>query len=393
MAIWKLTDAKCKSAKAAEKPYKLSDGEGLYLYVSPSGGKRWRVAYRANDKAQTYCMGPFERITLKDARQRLEVFRTSLFNGEQVKRKVKIFIKSKTFEEVSTEYWATRQDCTAKYLQKVQRCFENHVYPAFGNTPINQIEKSDVLDALLAIDAKGKTSQVLHSKLYCSQVFDYANAIGYVSSNPCKLIKSSAIFVKKLTVSRAAINEDEVPEFLAKLDKYSLTIAAQACRFLALTALRTSEMRLLKWEHIKGDVAIIPAENMKMKKEHMVPLSFQALEILNNMKMQELNSEYVFANLSQLDAPVNTNIVMHLINKMGYQGKMTGHGWRSVFSTWANNRLIDSKVVETQLAHLVGNATSRAYNRAMYLPQRKQLLDDWANCLMPPAEVAQPLAA
>ena len=106
------------------------------------------------------------------------------------------------------------------------------------------------------------------------------------------------------------------------------------------------------------------------------------------MKAQELGSEYVFANLGQLDAPVHTNFVLSLINKIGYQGRMTGHGWRSVFSTWANNRLYDSKVVETQLAHLIGNETSRAYNRAMYLPQRKQLLDDWANWLMPQAAQA-----
>ena len=388
MAVWKLTDAKCKSAKPSSSIYKLFDGEGLYLAVTPSGGKHWRVAYRANGKPQTYCMGPFERIPLKDARQRLDAFRANLFAGEVVKVKAKSLVAAKTFEEVSNEYWLTRQDCTPKYLNTVQRCLEMHIYPYFGNVPISQVGKAEVLNALMILDKAGKVAQVGLTKVYCSQIFDYAQSFDLIGTNPCKLIKSSTVFTKKATVGRAAIDEDEVPAFLAKLDEQSLTIAAQACRFLALTALRTQEIRLLKWEHIKGNVAIIPAENMKMKKEHLVPLSHQALQILDNLQAQELGSDYVFANLSQLDAPVNTNFVLYLINKMGYGGRMTGHGWRSVFSTWANNRLYDSKVVETQLAHLIGNETSRAYNRAMYLPQRKQLLDDWANWLMPQAAQA-----
>ena len=393
MAVWKLTDAKCKSAKAGNALYKLFDGEGLYLAVTPSGGKHWRVAYRANGKPQTYCMGPWERIPLKDARLKLNEFRANLFAGQVVKVKVKLLVKAKTFEEVSKEYWLTRQDCTPKYLNTVQRCLEMHIYPHFGNDPINQVGKAEVLNALMILDKAGKVAQVGLAKVYCSQIFDYAQSFDLIGINPCKLIKSSTVFTKKATVGRAAIDEDEVPAFLAKLDEQSLTIAAQACRFLALTALRTVEMRLLKWEHIKDDVIIIPAKNMKMKKDHMVPLSPQVIKILNNMKAQDLGSEYVFANLGQLDAPVHTNFVLSLINKIGYQGRMTGHGWRSVFSTWANNRLYDSKVVETQLAHLIGNETSRAYNRAMYLPQRKQLLDDWANWLMPqPAQAGLRLA-
>jgi len=388
MAVWKLTDAKCKSAKPSSSIYKLFDGEGLYLAVTPSGGKHWRVAYRANGKPQTYCMGPWERIPLKDARQKLDEFRANLFAGQVVKVKAKSLVKAKTFQEVSEEYWATRQDCKPKYLNTVQRCLEMHIYPHFGNDPISQVGKAEVLNALMILDKAGYVAQVGLAKVYCSQIFDYAQSFDLISNNPCKLIKSSTVFTKKLTVGRAAIEEDEVPAFMAKLDEQSLTIAAQACRFLALTALRTVEMRLLKWEHIKDDVIIIPAKNMKMKKDHMVPLSPQVIKILDNMKAQELGSEYVFANLSQLDAPVDANIVMRLINKIGYKGTMTGHGWRSVFSTWANNRLYDSKVVETQLAHLIGNETSRAYNRAMYLPQRKQLLNDWANWLMPQAAQA-----
>ena len=388
MAVWKLTDAKCKSAKAGNALYKLFDGEGLYLAVTPSGGKHWRVAYRVNGKPQTYCMGPWERIPLKDARQRLDTFRANLFAGQVVKVKAKSLVKSKTFEEVSKEYWATRQDCKPNYLKNVENCLKNHIYPIFGNDSINQIEKSHVLNALLELDKKGKSGMRVLAKIYCSQVFDFSDAIGYSKGNPCTEIKSSAVFVQKITVGRAALNEHEVAEFLAKVDEHNLSVPAQACRFLALTALRTQEMRLLKWDQIKGDVAIIPSENMKMKKEHMVPLSPQALKIIENMRMQEHGSEYVFPNLSQLDKPVYAGIVTSLLVKLGYKDKMTGHGWRAVFSTWANDRHYDSNVIETILAHKIGSATTRAYNRSMYLPQRKQLLDDWANWLMPQAAQA-----
>jgi len=393
MAVWKLTDAKCKSAKAADRPYKLFDGEGLHLVVTPAGGKHWRVAYRVDGKAQTYSMGPWERIPLKEARQRLDEFRSNLFKGQVIKTKSVPVVKAKSFQEVSELYWDGRIDVGANYIEQAKRTLNNHIYGSIGSMPINQIDEDEMMKALLAIDAKGLPSQVKFSKIYASQVFDFAYTRKWVTSNPCKLINSDKSFASKKVVSMPALKEQEVPEFMGKLDNLGLSLSAQACRFLGLTAMRTVEMRNLKWEHINADVAIIPAEFMKMGKEHMVPLSPQALKIIEDMRQQNHGSEYVFPNFKNLDKPVVHNIVLRLIDTLGYAGRMTGHGWRSIFSTWANDRQYNSDVIETALAHTIGNETSRAYNRAKYLPQRKQLLEDWANWLMPQAEVSQPVAA
>jgi integrase len=384
MSVWKLTDAKCKSAKAAKKQYKMFDGEGLYLAVTPAGGKHWRVAYRLDGKAQTHCMGPLERIPLKEARTRLEQFRASLFKGTVIRTAgAAPLAKVKSFKEISEMYWDARTDVGANYIEQAKRTLNNHIYGQIGAMPINQIGEDEMMSALLVINDKGIPSQVKFSKIYSSQVFDFALTRKWVSMNPCKLINSDKSFSTKKTVSMAALSEQEVPEFMSKIDNLGLSLNAQACRFLALTAMRTIEMRSLKWIHINGDVAIIPAEHMKMNKEHMVPLSSQALKIIDNMKELEHGSEYVFPNYKNLDKPVVHNIVLRLIETLGYQGRMTGHGWRSIFSTWANDRQYNSDVIETALAHTIGNETSRAYNRAKYLPQRKQLLDDWANWLMP----------
>ena len=397
MAVWKLTDAKCKAAKPSSSIYKLFDGEGLYLAVTPSGGKHWRISYRVGNKAQTHCLGPLERIALKDARKQLDDFKGNLFKGEIIKKvKSTEVVRVPTFAEYADIYWDKQKHLQAKTLNARRNMLKNHVLPHIGGKSITHIDRSMILEVLKTIDAKGFCDQVKNAKMHSSNIFKTAIIEGLITVNPCDFDNRN-MFVRKNVESRASISAKEVPQFMAKLDQEDLSVAAQACRFLGLTVLRTTEMRLLEWSFVKGDILDCPAHIMKgpigKKRAHVVPLSTQALEILENMKKQKHNSKYIFPNLHQLDAPSNTNIVLNLIWKMGYKGQMTGHGWRSIFTTWANENDFLDKHIEFQMAHLDKNKTRLTYNKAQYLPQRANLVQAWANFLMPPAEESQLLRA
>lgn len=377
----KLTDAKCKSAKPSKSIWKLFDGGGLYLAVTPSGGKLWRIAYRINGKPQTASLGGLEIVSLKEARQQLAEFKINLRKGIVAKTIKAPIVQAVSFRKVWDKYWATRLDLSAAYLRNLNGVFKNYIDNEIGDTVIQSIDRKTMLDMLMKIDEKGFASQVRFAKVYCSQVFEYAVIHDIISSNPCDLIKSDRVFVKKITVGNAALDLKDVPLFMEKLDGQGATTAAQLTRFLSLTALRTQEARLLKFSHIEGDMAVIPAENMKKRREHIVILSTQALAIINHMKARQNGSEFVFSHPKQLDSPLHVSVVLNLISKLGYKGKMTGHGFRSLFSTWANDREYNADVIEMQLAHISGNVVRSAYNRAQYLPQRTKLLQDWADWL------------
>jgi integrase len=397
MAVWKLTDSKCKAAKPSSSIYKLFDGEGLYLAVTPSGGKHWRISYRVNGKAQTHCLGPLERIALKDARRQLDDFKGNLFKGEVIKKvKSTEAVRVPTFAEYADLYWSRQQHLQSKTLNARRNLLKNHVLPHIGGKAITHIDRKMIIELLNAIDAKGFAEQVKNAKMHSSNIFKAAVIEGLVVVNPCDFDNRN-LFIRKNVESRASIDVSEVPKFMAKLDQQDLTVAAQACRFLGLTVLRTTEMRLLEWSHVKGNILDLPASIMKgaigKKRPFIVPLSTQALKILENMKEQNHNSKYIFPNLHCLDAPSNTNIVLNVIDNMGYKGVMTGHGWRSIFSTWANENNFLTIHIESQLAHILKDKTEGAYNKAKYLTQRATLIQAWANFLMPQAEECQLLRA
>lgn len=381
MTMHKLTDAKCKSAKPTQSIWKLFDGGGLHLAVTPSGGKLWRIAYRINGKPQTASLGGLEIVSLKEARQQLAEFKINLRKGIVVKAVQAPVIQAVSFKEVWGKYWASRLDLSIAYTTNLNGVFKNYIVDEIGDKSIQTIDRKTMMDVLTKIDEKGFSTQVRFAKVYCSQVFEYAVIHDMIPSNPCDLIKSDRVFTKKTTIGNAALDLKEVHTFMEKLNGQGATTAAQLTRFLSLTALRTQEARLLKFSHIEGDIAVIPAGNMKKRREHIVLLSTQALAIIKHMKARQNGSEFVFPHSKQLDSPLGPGVVLALIDRIGYKGKMTGHGFRSLFSTWANGREYNRDVIEMQLAHISGNVVRSAYNRAQYLPQRTKLLQDWADWL------------
>lgn len=382
-----LTDHKCKSARPREKDYKLFDGHGLHLVITKAGGKVWRMAYRKDGKPQTASLGPYPLLSLADARVKRDALRAKLLSGESIKHvKVRDLL---TFDQASSAYWATRKDLSADYLMNAENAIKRHLSPKIGSTQIASLTRADMLEALKAMDAAGLHVYVRKTRMWAGQVFDWAVEHGHCSINPCAMINPKLAFSRAKVVNMAALELSEVRAFMDGLALEGVIQSAQACRLLALTGLRTKELRGMKWEMIDGDLLRIPDSLMKKDLDLLVPLSRLALEILDNMRKRSRGSEYVFPNDRRLDRPMSENAVLYLMGRMGYAGKMTGHGWRSVLSTWANEAGFNPDAIERQLAHVPGDKVRGIYNRAEYLPERRAMLQAWADWLLPTVPPSQ----
>ena len=376
-----LTDAKCKGAKPAGKAYKLFDGGGLFLWVSPSGEKRWRLAYRLGGKQQTMALGAYPVLSLADARARRDAVKGLLLAGDDPMRERHSAKIGMTLADSVSAYWGGRLDVSDGYRANALRGIEMHVLPALGCRDVRSITREDLLVELRRMDAAGLAVYVRRVRMWLSQVFDWAVENGYMEINHADLIKPEKAFSRKKTSHFAALDLNDLPDFMARLSIEREIQSVLACRLLMLTWTRTTELRMMEWAEIDGDLWRLPAGKMKREKDHLVPLSTQALEILKTMKARSRGSAYVFPSEYRTDRPMSENSVLYLIYRMGYKGRMTGHGWRSVASTWANERGFKPDAIERQLAHTPDNKVRSAYNRAEYLPERRAMLQDWADYL------------
>ncbi len=377
-----LTDAKVRSLKPREAPYKTFDGGGLYLWCSTTGAKAWRLSYRIKGKAQTMSFGAYPEVTLSEARKRRDEARAVLRDGGDPMAPRKA-AAGRTLRQSWDAYWKGRQDITDAYKTNAQRCMEMYIFPKLADRGIATITRADLMVPLGEINALGLYTYVRKARMWLSQVFDYAMEHEDCESNPAKLINPDKAFGKVKVKSFAAVELTEVPELMQRLSMENQSLqSVLACRFLAYTWVRTTEMRMQLWDElVDTNLWLIDGNRMKRSRDHIVPLPRQAQEILDVMRQRCRGSRFVWPGDRGLDRPMSENAVLYLLHRAGFQGRMTGHGWRSIASTWANERGINPDVIEMQLAHVDGNATRAAYNRAKYLDQRRQMLQDWADWL------------
>ncbi len=378
-----LTDARCKGAKPADKPYKLFDGGGLHLYVSVTGSRTWRLAYRLAGKPQTMSLGPYPEVSLSEARAKRDHAKKSLIDGNDPMAPRRITRQGMTLKEASDTYWAGRKDVSASYRCNAERGIEMHLARLLKR-PIASISREDLLEELLRMDAAGLHVYVRKVRMWIGQVFEWAVENGMMLINPAALIRPEKAFGRTKTTSFAALSLREVPEFLQRLALEGDLQSVLACRLLALTWVRTNELRMMEWSEIDeaAQTWLIPAGKMKREREHLVPLSLQAIEVLKQLRARcRPEARYVFSAPHRMDRPMSENAVLYLMARMGYKGRMTGHGWRSVASTWANENSYSPDAIERQLAHVPDNKIRAVYNRAEYLPDRKKMLQDWADWL------------
>lgn len=382
MATNTLTDAKCKAAKPTEKAQKIFDGGGLHLFVTPKGAKVWRMAYRFDGKQQTASFGEYPLIGLADARGKRDEYRRQLANGEDPAAARKASKATKTLEQANNDYWATRGDLSPSYLKKSKRAIEQYLYPRFKTTTLDAITRDDLLDVLRSIDAQGKSVYVRKVRLWTGMVYDWAVEHRYATTNPAALIDPRKAFSRAKVTSLPALELREVPDLMQRLAMERTLQSVLGCKLLAFTWLRTNELRRMRWDDIDGDVLRIPGERMKRDKDHLVPLSTQAQALIAELRQRKNGSEFVFPSDRRTDRPMSENAVLYLLHRMGYKGKLSGHGFRTIASTWANERGFNKDAIERQLAHSPEDKVRSAYNRAEYLPQRKEMLQAYGDWLV-----------
>jgi integrase len=288
-----------------------------------------------------------------------------------------------TLNAACDAYFLTRKDLSPGYLMNFENALKRHILPVLGDRPVRGLTRADVLDALNRMDAAGLHVYVRKTRMWLGQVFDWCIEQEHCDINPCSLIRPDKAFTRAVVESFAALELSEVRAFMDRLDLEGEIQSALACRLLALTWTRTAELRGMLWSEIEGDVWRVPASRMKRRRDHVVPLSKQALVIIDKMRARTKGSEYVFTNDRRLDRPMSENAILYLIGRMGYGQKMTGHGWRTVASTWANENGYGKDAIEKQLAHSPDDKIRAVYNRADFMAERRAMLQAFADWLMP----------
>lgn len=375
----KLTDAACKAAKPRENPYKLSDGGGLYLFVTPSGAKSWRCSYRVNARQKTLTLGLYPIVALAAARKGRDDAKRSLITGIDPGES-KATKSKKSLRQAYTDYWNKRHDVTDQYRHDAIQAFENHIPNDLASTPIVSVERVGLLATLTVVDQAGSTSAAKKLRTYLSLAWQHAVEVGDAVHNVPQSIRPNTAFSRRTVEHFAAVELPEVPELWRRIHMESHRVSAIACKLLAYTWVRTTELRFMRFDEVEGDLWRIPAKRMKKRRDHLVPLSRQALAIIESRRLQT-DSELVFESDRGNGKPISENTILFMLYEIGYKDRMTGHGFRSIASTWANENQHNPDAIERQLAHSPDNKIRASYNRAEFLPQRTAMIQAWADWL------------
>jgi len=391
MSTGKLTVVEIKNAKPREKSYKLFDGGGLYLEVAPTGGKWWRLKYRIGSKEKRISLGVFPKVSLAEARKERDKAKRLLQAGidPAEERKARKLAEEKrastTFERVAKE-WIDKQvgRWTEEHAKRVLQSLAKDLFPVLGHRPVAEISPKELLQALRAVEARGALDVASRLLQRSGAVFRYGIAAGYCDRNPAADLQG-ALKTRKVT-HRPALKEADLPEFLAKLDAYDGHLLTKlALRFLLLTFVRPGELRAAEWQEfqLEGDAPTwrIPAERMKMREEHIVPLSRQAVAVLQEIHALTGNGRLVFPQQNKPEKPMSENTLLYAMYRMGYHQRATPHGFRATASTILNEMGWRPDVIERQLAHAERNKVRAAYHRSEYLADRRKMMQAWADYL------------
>lgn len=384
-----------EKALPTDKPQKLVDDRGLYLYVTPSGTKSWRFDYRFGGKRFTVTFGKFPEVTLDEARKKHLSARSRLAEGinpAHAKKLDKLGQQiglDNTFDKVAAAWFNSKKDRRSEvWRQGHELNLNRDLSPAFGNIPVADITTEALLGVLEKVEKRSGVKTADRVRQTASQVFDYGRRKLRISANVARALAGWAELPAKQ--HRAWLKESEVPAFLDALEAYpSYPTTKYAAKLLFLTFVRKGELRAAKWSEFDFDNAlwVVPAERMKMLTEHKanrhnahdVPLSHQALQLLEELRPISAGSEYLFPGIVSLEKPIAGSTLNVMFARMGYSGLLTPHGIRATASTILNDRGYRGDLIERQLAHVERNGTRAAYNHAKYLEERRQMMQAWAD--------------
>jgi len=388
-----LTDSKIRNAKPGPKPEKLADGGGLYLEVRPTGAKLWRYRYRIAGKENVFAIGEYPVIGLAEARDEHRKARSLVEQGihpshnRKAERLATVSANANTFEAVARE-WISKKSpkWTPYYLRQVERFMAADVFPYVGKLPIRSVTAAHLLEILHRIEGRGAATVALLVRQWSSAIFRYAVSTLRAENDPAAALKGAV--ERQKVEHHKPLTRQQIAEFGPALEKsggYRTT--AIALRLMMLTFVRTVELRKARWCEFDLERAEwrIPAERMKMREPHIVPLSKQAIALLTELRTHTGGRDMLFPNLRNPHDYMSVTTLNRALERMGFNGKdsigFSAHGFRATASTALNEAGYRPDVIERQLAHAERNKVRDAYNGAQYLSERRTMMQDWADML------------
>lgn len=384
-----LTELAIKALKPKDKKYRVADSGGLCLEIAPTGNKFWRYRYRFLEKEQTLTIGKYPLITLAEARKKRDEAKVMLMDGINPSRQKKIDkvrqaqSHDNTFESCARRWLELKQaNLNKKYRIQCLTRMEQHVFPDIGNLPISDITIPDVVRVVEKIADRGTIETAKRMKQLISQTFRYASQRGLCIHNPASDLRD--ILQQSPQQHHSCVPMEDFPKLLQDIEGYNGDhIVRCALKFLSLTFVRTAEIIGAQWDEIDFDTQEwhIPAQRMKMRRPHIVPLSRQSIKILHSLKPITGDKMHVFYSPRSRSRHISNGAFLNALKRMGYKGRMTGHGFRTLASTILNEKGFNGDWIERQLAHADSDKIRSAYNRAEYLLERKKMMQEYANIL------------
>lgn len=369
-----LTVKAVEAAKPKESGYKLADSAGLYLYVTPAGGKSWRANFTRDGKQGTRTYGRWPDMNLPAARK--------AHAGAKNEPTIK---SAPTFQEVATEWLQIKLPTLSnvKHQGQVENTLEQYVFPSIGLLPIDAIPRTRLVAVVQAAQVGGKIETAHRVAGRITAVFNYAQDAGYIEHHGSAGL-TRVLTARKVKKPMASIPKQEAGALMRAIDDYNDPVTKLGLKLLALTFVRVGELRGMRWDELKEDGAIwvVPAERMKLKLPHVVPLSAQARKVMADLQLLTGHCQLVLDSVIRPGKPLSENTFLFALYRLGYRGRMTAHGFRALASTVLNEDSgFEQDVIERQLAHQETDAVRAAYNRAQYLPKRRELMEWWGNWL------------
>lgn len=386
-----LSDTQLRNMKATGKVKKISDGGGLYLHLSPAGGKLWRMAYRFEGKQKTMCFGAYPAVSLKEAREQRDESKALLARGidpsfhKQAAKAASIAETANAYEVVAREWYAKNAPrWTKSNAERVLARQEKDVFPFIGKRPIAQISAPELLAVLRKVEERGALDTAHRILQDTSRIFRYAIATARAERDPAADLKG-ALPVPRKGHFATIVDTKEIGQLLRDLDAYSGNLVVRAALRLApYVFVRPGELRKAEWTEFDLENAEwrIPAKRMKMRVLHIVPLSRQVLGILRDLHPYSSDGQYLFPSVRAKSAPISDMTLLAGLRRLGYgPDQMTVHGFRSLASTLLNEQGFNKDWIERQLAHGERNSVRASYNYAEYLPERRKMMQAWADFL------------
>jgi len=383
----RLTDAHARNAKRRPRPYKLPDGGGLHLLVTPGGSKLWRFRYRLGGVENTFAVGEYPLVGLQQAREARDAARRLVKEGihpahnRANRRSETLIAAANTFEAIAREWIDQhRLRWSSYYLNQVETVLPNDVFPTIGRFPIKAVTAHQLLAIMQRVAKRGAPSVAILIRQWSSAIFRYATATLRADTDPASALKGAV--TKPKVKHKLALKVKEIGVLSKQLDCAGGTEEVRiALKLLLLTFVRPGELRGAYWTEFDIEAAEwrIPAERMKMREPHTVPLSYQAIELLCKLREMGGHGPQLFPNIRDPKRIMSPTTLNRFLERIGYAGKFSAHGFRATASTALNEMNYRTKVIERQLAHRERNTVRAAYNHASYMPERRRMMQEWAD--------------